>query len=453
MKHLQKDSAWKMTEGSPAKLILRFAMPLLIGNLFQQFYSIVDAAVVGRFVGENEFGGIGCTGSIDYLIFSLGYGMSAGIGVLVAMMYGAGEKERLTKAIYNSAYILFAVSAIITLVGVFGGPFLLTAMHTPKNLYPHALLYLRLMSIGSTGSMFYGGISSVMRSFGDSRTPLLILLFSCVLNIALDLLFVLVLDLRVFGVAFATMIANFASAVISYIAALRKLPLFRYRRGALRPDKVLLKRTIRLGTPLAGQNMMIALSCMALQFVVNGFDDVIVTANTAVSKIDQLVQQPFGTLATALSAYTGQNIGAHRGDRVKQGLGFCVKIVAVFSVAMVFVMQFGGKYILSVFVDDPEIIAVGQTGLRITSSFYIFLGMLYVIRGVLNGAGDAMYSGINGIIELVCRFGLAAPLTMIPFVGQWGIFLCSGMTWMITALISFVRYHTGSWKKALNRKV
>ena len=444
-----KSTAWNMTEGAPSSLLLRFSIPLLIGNLFQQFYSLVDSVVIGRFVGENELGGIGCTGSIDFLIFSIGYGMSADIGILVATMFGAGEKERLTKAIYNCAYVLLGAAALITLIGFFGAPAILTLMRTPENLYPHALLYMRVVALGSTGNLFYGGISAVMRSFGDSKTPLLILLLSCVINICLDLLLVLVFHMGVLGVALATLIATVISAVVSYLAARRTLPLFRYRKGAFKPDKGLIGRCIRLGMPLAGQNMLIALSCMALQFVVNGFGDVLVTANTAVSKIEQLVQQPFSSLATALSAYTGQNIGARRGDRVKQGLRAGIRYAAVVSLVMLAVMQFGGKYILGIFVTDPEIIRVGVMGLRITSWFYIFLGLLYVVRGVLNGAGDAVYSAINGIIELVCRFSLAAPLAAIPFIGQKGVFLCTGMTWTITGVISLIRYLRGNWKKRL----
>lgn len=438
-----------MTEGNPAKLILQFSIPLLLGNLFQQFYSLVDSVIVGQFVGSEELGGIGATGSIDFLIFSIGYGMSGGIGVLIAMMFGAGEKERLTKAVYNCAYVLLGVSIIITLTGFFGGPLILRLMRTPEELYPHAKLYLQVVCLGSTGSMFYGGISAVMRSFGDSKTPLIILLCSCVINICLDLLLVLVFHLGVLGVALATVTATIISGVVSFIAASIQLPLFRYKKGALKPDKHLIGRCIQFGIPLAGQNILIALSCMALQFVVNGFGGIIVTANTAVSKIEQLVQQPFSSLATALSAYTGQNIGARKEDRVKEGLKVGVRYVAVVSGVMLLVMQFLGRYILSIFVPDADIIEVGVMGLRITSCFYIFLGLLYVVRGVLNGAGDAFYSAINGVVELVCRFTLAYPLTLIPGVGMWGCFLCSGATWMITSLISLRRYKNGRWRKSI----
>ncbi len=444
-----RSSAWDMTQGNPGLLLLKFSIPLLIGSLFQELYSLVDSIIIGRFVGENEFGGIGCTGSIHYLIFSVGYGISAGIGVLVSMMFGAGEKERLTKAIYNSTWVLLAGSLFITAVGFFGAPAILTLMRTPPELLPHAITYLQIVSLGSLGTIFYNGISGIMRAFGDSKTPLVILLFACVLNIVLDLVFVLVLHWDVAGVALATTIANLLSAVISYLAAVRRLPLCRYQKGALKPDGILLKRCVGLAGPLVGQNMLIALSCMVLQYVVNGFGPVIATANTAVSKVEQVIQRPFGALATGMSTYTGQNVGANRPDRVRQGLIAGAKYVIGFSLVMLVVMQLFGENILSIFNDNAEIISVGATALRITSCFYGFLGLLYVVRGVLNGAGDAAYSTINGVVEILCRCLLAAPLTMIPFVGQWGVFLCSGCTWMITSLISLGRYARGSWKKYL----
>ena len=436
-----------MTQGSPASLLLKFSLPLLVGNLFQQLYSLVDAVVVGRFVGENELGGIGCTGYINYLVFSIGYGVSVSISIMVATMYGSGEKERLTKAIYNCAYVLLGISIFITIAGYLLTPAMLTLMQTPEKLYPHAVLYLRMMFLGSTGTLFYSGIAGVMRSFGDSRTPLLILFYACILNIVLDLVFVLVLHMQVMGVALATVIANLSSALICYVMANKTLPLFRYRPGALRIDKSLIKQCIRLGIPLAGQNIMIALSCIALQYVVNGFGEVIVTANTAVSKIENFVQQPFNSLATALSAYTGQNLGAGKANRIKQGLSVGIRYVLVVSAVFVLLVFLAGEQLLSIFVVDPEIIRIGAIGLRITSLFYVFLGLLYVVRGVLNGAGDGLYSAINGVVELVCRFSFATPLTKIPFVGKWGVFLCSGLTWMVTGLVSLIRFLTAPPQK------
>lgn len=447
MKNQSKDTAWNMTEGSPAGLILRFTVPMMVGNIFQQLYNLVDSIVIGRFVGSTELGGIGCTGSIHYLIFSLGYGISSGLGILVAILYGAREEKRLTQAIYNGFYAVAGTSLVITLLGCLGGETILTWMNTPPEQFPYALLYLRITMLGSAATMFYSAVSSVMRSFGDSKTPLYILIFASVVNVVLDLVLVLVFHMGVSGVAFATIVAQGLSAVLGYVSACRRLPLFRYQKGAGKPDRVLLAKCIRLGFPIAGQNVLIALSCIVLQTVVNGFGELVVTANMAVSKIEQLVQQPYGSLSSALSAYTGQNIGAHRTDRVRKGFRVGLAAMGVFSLLMVLVMQLFGREILSIFVTDEEIIGIGARALGITSWFYVFLGLIYVVRGTLNGAGDTVYSALNGIVELCCRVGLASPLTKVPFIGMWGCFLCSGLTWMITGLLSLARYLGGRWSR------
>lgn len=447
MKKERHISEKDMTTGPPGRLIFRFAIPLMVGNLFQQLYNLVDSIVIGRFVGGTELGGIGCTSSIDYLIFSLGYGVSSGIGIMVAILYGAREKERLTRAIYNGFYAILGASMVITALGYLGAQTILTWMNTPAEVFPYAKSYLQITMLGSTATMFYSAVSSVMRSFGDATTPLYILIFCCILNVVLDLVFVLCFKMSVAGVAWATVISQALSAVLGYMLACRNIPQMRCSRDALRVDWKLLRMCIRLAFPIAGQNVMIAASCIVLQTVVNGFGELVVTANMAVAKIEQLVQQPYGSLSSALSAFTGQNVGAHRTDRVRQGFRVGLWMMAGFSAIMVVVMQMFGRQILSVFVVETQIIEIGVKALRITSWFYVFLGLIYVARGILNGAGDTGYSAINGIVELVCRVGLAKPLTMIPFVGVWGCFLCSGLTWMTTGLLSLGRYLSGRWNR------
>lgn len=436
-----------MTVGSPLGLILRFTLPMMIGNIFQQLYNLVDSIVVGRFVGSLELGGIGCTGSIHYLVFSLGYGISSGIGVMLAILYGAKKKEQLSRAVYNGFYAVGAVALLIATVGFFGAPSVLRWMDTPEAVYPFALSYLRITMLGSVATLLYCAISAVMRAFGDSKTPLYIMIACCIVNVVLDLWFVLGFHMGVEGVAWATIIAQGISAVLGYILVCRNIPAARIKPGSLRPDRALLRQCIRLGIPMAIQDMMIAVSCMVLQRVVNGFGEVVVTANMAVSKIEELVQQPYGSLSAAMAAFTGQNIGARRNDRVKEGFRAGMTIMLSFSAVMVLVVQLFGPQILSIFVVDQEIIAIGAKALRITSLFYVFLGTIYVARGTLNGAGDTVYAAMNGVVELICRLCLAKPLTLIPGLGVWGCFLCSGLTWMGTGLLSFGRFLSGKWNK------
>lgn len=205
-------------------------------------------------------------------------------------------------------------------------------------------------------------------------------------------------------------------------------------------------KCFNLGIPLAVQNSMIALSCIFLQRVVNGYGESVVAANTALGRIEQLVQQPYNSLGAALTAYTGQNMGAGKVDRVKKGYRVGLFSVIIFSAIMLIPGQFFGKQIVSIFVTDTDVISIGATGLAITSWFYFFLGMIYVARSVLNGAGDAIYAMINGLMEVTGRVGFAIPLTKIPFIGMWGIFLTTGLTWTLTAIVSMARYHKGGWK-------
>ncbi len=208
----------------------------------------------------------------------------------------------------------------------------------------------------------------------------------------------------------------------------------------------IIRRCFVLGMPIAFQNALIAFSCIFLQRIVNGFGESVVAANTALGRIEQLVQQPYNSLGTALTTYTGQNIGAGKIDRVKQGYKAGFKSVVVVSIIMLIPCQLFGETIVSIFVTDPEVIAIGAKGLSITSFFYFFLGMIYVARSVLNGVGDAAFAMINGLMEVAGRVGFAVPLTKIPFIGVWGIFFTTGFTWALTGLVTMARYHKGKWE-------
>lgn len=441
-----------MTEGSPMALLLRFAIPMMIGNLFQQMYNVVDAAVIGRFVGGNELGGIGATGSIHYLIFSLGYGMASGIGIRIGMLFGAGEDKRVTRAIYNSFYVLLGAAFLITLLGACGADAILKLMQTPEEVFPHAVQYLRVCMLGSGATLLYAGISGMMRALGDSKTPLYILIAACLLNIGLDCLFVLVWHWNVFGVALATIVAQAFAAVLSYVLARRTFSLFAPTKDALRPDRKLILSCMRLGLPIAGQNGLIALSCIVLQVAVNGFGHHVVTAFTAVSQMDQLIQQPYGSLSASMSAYAAQNIGAGKPKRVREGLRASAGGMIVFTAAAFVLIRLFAREMLSLFVTDEAVMEIALHAWRMTSLFYPFLGLLYVVRGTLNGLGDSIYAGMNGVIEFVCRICMAKPLTLLPGVGLYGCFLCSCFTWMITGVLSFLRYQFGRWDPEKRRR-
>ena len=236
------------------------------------------------------------------------------------------------------------------------------------------------------------------------------------------------------------------AAIGAFCYAFIKIELFRITKENQRLNFDIIGKCFQLGIPLAAQNSMIALSCIFLQRVVNGFGESVVAANTALGRIEQLVQQPYSSLGAALTAFTGQNMGAGKVDRVKRGYRVGFFSVLIFSLIMLIPGQFFGEQIVSIFVKDAEVIRIGARGLAITSWFYFSLGMIYVARSVLNGAGDAVYAMINGLMEVTGRVGFAVPLTKIPFIGVWGIFLTTGLTWLLTAVVSMARYYKGGWK-------
>lgn len=442
---MEKQAVYSMTEGSPAKLLLKFTLPMLIGNLFQQFYNMVDSVVVGRFVGSNALAAVGATGSLNFLFFSLSFGISAGVGVVVSQYFGAGKKDMLERGIANGMYLLAICSAFMGILGIVTARGVLKLLNTPESILDDAVLYMVVSCAGILAVAAYNGIAAVLRALGDSKTPLYFMIVSCFINIALDLLFVICFKWAVFGVAIATVIAQLAAAIGSYIYARKKISYFRIEKQYLEVRMDIVGRCFKLGMPIALQNSMIAFSCIFLQRVVNGFGEDVVAANTALGRIEQLVQQPYSSLGAALTAYTGQNIGANKIDRVKQGYKVGLISVIVFSLIMLIPGQFFGRQIMSIFVKETAVIEIGAKGLAITSAFYFFLGMIYVARSVLNGAGDAIYAMINGLMEVAGRVGFAVPLTMIPAIGMWGVFLTTGLTWTITGIVSMARYHKGKW--------
>ena len=443
-----------MTVGNPARHILKFTLPLLIGNLFQQLYNMVDSIVVGRYVSAHALAAVGACGSLNFLFFSLSSGLAVGIGIIASQYFGANDEGQLKKTIANSIYVLSSAALVVTLIGVlFAGP-ILRLLQTPEEYIADSISYFRVTCLGILGIAIYNGVAALLRAVGDSKTPLYFLILSSIINVSLDLVFVICFELGVVGVALATIIAQAVAAIVSIIYAYHKVSYFRLRKKDLRPDYSMIRDSFRLGAPVAIQNSMIAVSCIALQAVVNGFGPDVASAYTITGRIEQLVQQPYGSLGMALTSYSGQNIGAKKKERVIEGFRKATLIVLVFSLIMLPLFFFLGKYICGIFVKEEaaSVISLGASALRITSPFYFALGMIYVPRAVLNGCGDTGFAMINGLTEVVCRILFSNILTRIPILGYWGIWITTGLTWGVTALVCVMRYKGGKWQyKSLER--
>lgn len=436
-----------MTEGTPYKLLLSFAVPLFIGNIFQQLYNMVDSIIVGNFVSADALGAIGTTGSLHYFFFSLVAGLSVGTGIIVAQFYGAKEDENVRNTIGNAVWILMICSALMALIGFFLARPLLVLLKTDVEILDAAVSYLRVTSIGILCIGMYNGVSSVLRALGDSKTPLFFLIFASILNVILDFVFVLGFGWGVVGAGIATAFSQFMSAITCIVYAYRTNTYFRLKRHHFKLRKSIVEKSCRLGIPVALQNALIAFSLIVLQGIVNSYGKIFTTSFTVVSRIEQLIQQPFMSMGAALSTYTGQNIGAGKIKRVIRGFNADTVISTVFAFVITGLFWTLSPYIVRIFGDSAQVRDIAVDGLRITSSFYVFLGMIYTTRNVLNGAGDAMFSLFTGIVECIGRVCFAYPLTLIPFMGKYGVFYATGLTWFLNAMFSLIRYKRGKWKQ------
>jgi putative MATE family efflux protein len=435
-----------MTKGNTTKLLLEFAIPMLIGNIFQQVYNIVDSAIVGKFISPEALGAVGSTGSISFLFFSFCIGVGSGSGIVASRYFGGKDDKNVKKVVVNSAYIMLVASLLMGILGFFlAGP-VLRLLNTPADIYDMARLYLKIMCLGIPMVGMYNYGSSILRALGDSRTPLKFLIFSCFVNTGLDLLFVCVFHMGVFGAALATVISQVLSAVTCLAYSYKTNEYFRVEKELRTVDRKIIYECIRLGSMLALQMGMIAVSCIALQRYVNGFGSVVVAAFTATGRIEQIIQQPYNSLGMAISTHAGQNLGAGNNRRIREGFNKGTLIALIFSLCMLPVMQFLGEPIINIFVDadaenGAEVIRLGANALRITSVFYFALGTIYVSRGVLNGIGDAAFAFINGGVEMFGRIIFPLALAAFTGFGVWGIWLSAGLTWFISGVFAIIRYY------------
>lgn len=429
-----------MTEGGITGLLIRFSIPMLIGNLFQQLYNIVDSIIVGKLVGADALAAVGVTGPMGFFFFALCNGVGSGGGIVTSQSFGSGDTKDVKSCITNVGYIMIAFPFVVGIAAFFlSGP-LLRLLDTPSDIFPEAFTYLRITCIGLVFVSVYNYISSMLRALGDSKTPLYFLIFSCILNTFLDLLFVKTFGLGVFGAGVATLISQFISGAACIVFAFRTNEYFKLSKADMKVNPEVIRRSVKIGVPLSLQFSLIAISTMALQRVVNTFGAVAVAAFTATSRVEQLIHQPYQTLSAALSTFTGQNFGAKKYERLLKGYRKGMKLMVIFTIIMLVVMQIFAKQITSIFINEPEVIEMGAMSLKITSWFYFFLGLIYTIRGVLNGVGDSFFALYNGIIEVIGRFTFPVFMTMIPFFGVWGIWWSVGVVWLLSGVTAWGRY-------------
>lgn len=437
-----KNHTTDMTNGDVVRHIIMFAIPALIGNVFQQIYNIADSIIVGRVIGPDALAAVGATSSITFLFFALCNGIGNGGGIIASQYYGSHDDNKVKNCIVNTGLIMLIVPLLFGITGFIMAPTLLNVLGTPAEVFADATMYVRYMCVGLLFVSLYNYMSAMLRALGDSRSPLYFLIVSTLVNVVLDILFVYNLRMGIRGAALATVISQFISAVSCGIYAWKVNPYFKLKKNDFVINADMSFKVVKLGVPMSLQFALIAISSMAVQRIVNSYGPTVMAAFTATNRIEQLIHQPYMTLGASLSTFCGQNFGAKKYERVYEGYRKGTMIMVSITIVMMLVMQLFGGNITALFVSEPDVIELGALGLRINSMFYVTLGMIYVVRGVLTGVGDAFFALFNGIVEVIGRFTIPILMTKYMGFGETGIWLSTGAVWALSAAGAIFRYYT-----------
>lgn len=428
-----------MTVGNPVKLIISFSIPLLIGNLFQQLYSMVDAVIVGQFLGVDALAAVGTTGALSFLILGFVMGMTGGFSVLIAQRFGAGDYDEMRHTVAMSAILSVALCVVMTFISMVFCWQLLEIMNTADNIIGMAYDYIIVIFAGTTANVLYNLLSGILRALGDSKTPLYFLILSSLLNVGLDLLFIINFQMGVAGAGYATVFSQFVSGLLCLIYMTKKFPILRFQRQdwTFRPSTCLL--LLKIGSPMAFQFSITAIGVVTMQSAVNSFGSATTAAFTAASKVESLTQQLMATLSTTTATFVGQNLGAGKPERIREGVRRCRQITDISSLILIVFVYVFWRSLVSLFIsgDQPEVYDAARTYLYIVMAFYLPLGWVNIFRNALQGMGEAFVPLMGGVMELVMRVVVA--LIAVPF-GFWAVCLASPMAWIGAGIPLLITY-------------
>lgn len=439
-----------LTRGSPMRALFFFSLPMLAGNVVQQFYNMVDLMVVGRYVGVNALAAVGATSSTMFFIFSLVAGLTNGASVVVSQYYGYGDNEKTRRTIAMSIYVLGAAGVALTFVGTVITRPIMNLLNTPPEIIEGAVAYLQVIMTGVLATVVYNSVANILRAMGDSITPLVFLILAALLNIGLDLLFVITFRMGVAGAAWATVLAQALSAVACIIYAVKKKPIMQLKKSDFKFDGLIVWQTIKMGAPGGLQNSLIALGGMTVQSVVNTFGAQVVAAYAGATKLDQLVVQPLLSLSMANATYSAQNMGAGLVERVRKGFWSCTAMIAIFCAAATPTLLLFGQRLMTLFVDSSEtaVLAIGQSYFNVMAPCYFAMGVLILFENMLRGAGDVMIPLISNFTEIIVR--VIAAYWLAEQLGYRGIWWAGPISWAPNLVICVTRYVSGKWEdKAL----
>ena len=437
----------QITQGPIWKQLLIFFFPILLGTFFQQMYNTVDTIIVGRVVGTTALAAVGATGPLVNMVNGFFIGISSGATVILSQYYGAGNRQGVHDALHTGVALSLVLGAMITVLGVGLGPWVMSLMNMPENCLADASIYLRIYFAGAIGSMVYNMGAGILRAMGDSRRPMVFLMATCVLNVVLDILFVAVLHMGVAGAALATTVAQFLSAALP-IGVLLKLPEDRLEPRQLRIDRKLLGRILRIGVPAGLQFVTFDFSNILIQSGVNSFGDVTMAAWTAHGKTDAITWMISGAFGVSVTTFVGQNFGAQKYRRIRQSAWICLGMSVALVGAVAAVILCFRSQILGIYTDDPEVIAVGSVIMLSIMPFNIVFMPIEVFAGTMRGVG---YSVVPTVITgcCVCLFRI---LWLATVVRRWHtlgmLTACYPISWIIAAGVFLTVYLRGNWLRS-----
>lgn len=441
-----------LTEGKPLKLLFFFAMPMVLGNLFQQLYNMVDSMVVGKFVGEDALAAVGSSFPVVFLAVAVAAGLSMGCNVVISQLFGANQIVSMKTTIYTALITQGAIGLAIMVVGEIMSAPLLNLLGTAPDIMADSLSYLRIYFGGAVFLFLYNTMNGIYNALGDSKTPLRFLMVSALTNIVLDLVFVIYFYMGVAGVAWATLIAQGMCAFISFYVLMRRLKYMENEeeKKGVKPalfEMEAARRIARIGVPSMLQQSIVSLSMMFMQGLVNSYGKVFVAGYTAATKIDTLAMMPNMNFSNAMSSFTAQNIGADKPERVMEGYKACLFMVVIFGLTITGIIFLFGPNLLGLFLNAGtagSAMGYGLSYMKTVSVFYILMGFLFVGNGLLRGAGDMGAFMRSSMSNLFVRVIVAYALAYL--IGESAIWWSIPIGWAVGSVFSFLRVRSGKWK-------
>lgn len=445
--------AQDMTQGTPLSCLIAFSVPLLIGNLAQQMYNTVDSIIVGQYVGDSALAAVGASGPILNLLLLLFMGISTGAGILVSQYFGAHRQKELETTVGTCLTLTFIASLIIMVVGTAIVEPLMTLLGTPPDVHDMAVDYLTIISLGIIGTAYYNIGSGILRGLGDSFSPLLYLIVACVLNIFLDLLFVIKFDMAAAGVALATVVAQAISAVLCVWKIVHMTNILRIRKKDLVPDKRITMKTIRLGLPSGLTQAIFSMAAIVVQALTNSFGTSVIACAIVVMRVDGFAMMPNFTFGMAMTTFVGQNVGAGRLDRVKEGVKKGLTAGLIISFILVAAILGFGEGLMRLFTTTEEVVQLGVHMMRILALGYIAMAVTQSLSGVMRGAGDTLTPmWISLVTTILLRVPVAYGLAFLtrsealPNGSPDSIFISLLVSWVLGAVLTAIFYRRGKWQ-------